>query len=390
MPWDRAIAVTACMATCVAAYGVYLALPLILGALADHYHFDDRQIGWIGSAENAGMLLGSVMVSMRAATGRFRAIVAAGICIAVAADVLTTSLQSFGAFLLVRLIAGTGNGLCYSAGIACLSLTRNSSRQFSVFVVALVLANSLELWLVPVIVDRWGVPGLYLVLAGLFAAPVAIVGSLPSRIGDAAPGGGDPVAPVTSHGQALLLAKLCLLAIAFFNVAASAFWAFSERIGTSIGLSETSVAAILTLCNLFSLTGSILAYWLGRRWGQHRPQLGAILVMILVYAAWAVHLSPVGYALGVLLFFEVWSMASVYQLSTLSGLERSGRYVALVPAAQGVAQSAGPFLAGLMRGWNMSYSHVLLAITLFAVGCFATYAVVFLWLRRADADAAYA
>jgi presenilin-like A22 family membrane protease len=51
---------------------------------------------------------------------------------------------------------------------------------------------------------------------------------------------------------------------------------------------------------------------LGRRWGEHRPQLAAILVMIGVYAAWGISLWVPAYIAGVLIFFEVWSMASVY------------------------------------------------------------------------------
>ena len=387
-PPERGITTAAWMAASVAAYGVYLALPLILGALADRLGFDDRQIGWIGAAESAGMLVGSVIVSAFARGGRFRALVIYGMCIAVAADIATTPLRSFGAFSAVRFLAGTGNGLCYSAGIASLSLSRESARHFSVFVVALVLDNSLELWVVPEIIGRWGVPGFYVAVALLYLVPAALLGTLPARL--RGPGGAVPAPTAPDAGKRYArLASLCLLAVALFNVAASAFWAYAERIGVSLGLSETTISLTLTLCNLFSLTGSVLAYALGRRWGQHRPQLGALLVMILVFGVWAVHLTPVGYGIGVLVFFEVWSMASVYQLSTLSGLDRSGRFVALVPAAAGIAQSAGPFLAGLLRGWQLPYGAVLLAITLFAVGCLATYASVYLRLRRLDPAAAH-
>jgi hypothetical protein len=84
--------------------------------------------------------------------------------------------------------------------------------------------------------------------------------------------------------------------------------------------------------------------------------------MLAVFAAWAVHLSATGYIIGVLIFFEVWSMTQVYQLGTLNGIDRSGRFVALVPAAQGLGQSVGPFIAGLLLGWQWGYSQVLMAM----------------------------
>ena len=106
--------------------------------------------------------------------------------------------------------------------------------------------------------------------------------------------------------------------------------------------------------------------------------------MICVYAVWALGLTTLRYIVGVLLFFEVWSMASVYQLSTLTDIDRAGRYVALVPAAQGIGQSAGPFIAGLLLGWQLTFAQILLAVTVFAVGCLATYSAVYATLRRTD------
>ena len=377
------------MSACVAAYGVYLGLPLILGALASAYGFSNRQIGWIGSAENLGLLLGSIAVSALAGSGKFRRLVLAGIAIAISGNVVTLFIGSFLSLCSVRIVTGFGSGLCYSAAIACLSLTRRASRNFSVFIVVLVLANSLDLWVIPPIVSLGGVRGLYAVLGLLYLVPALLIKFMPPRI-EAASRDAHRDTFSTRSSSFATLAWACLAAVVLFNVAASAFWAYAERIGAAIGMAETAIANTLTLCNLFSLTGSVLAYWLSRRWGQHRPQLAAIAVMIAVYAVWAAGISTHGYVLGVLLFFEVWSMASVYQLGTLTEIDRSGRYVALIPAAQGIGQSAGPFFAGLLLGWNLDFAQMLSAVDLFAAGCFATYAAVYLRLRRIDPAAAIA
>lgn len=370
------------MAACVAAYGVYLGLPLILGALADEYGFSNPQIGWIGAAENAGMLLGSVTVSVLGRWVSYRVLVAAGIAIALAGNGTTLGITSFASFCTVRLLTGIGSGICYSAAIAALSLTRQSARNFSIFVVVLVIANSLELWLIPDVVAAWHARGIYAVLGLLFLPPALLIGSIPRGLAamtEARPGVATRETP---------LAWVCLLGVVLFCVAASAFYAYAERIGLAVGMTEKSISNTLTLCNLFSLTGSMLAYGLGRRWGQHRPQLAAIIVMIGVYAAWAVSLSVPAYICGVLIFFEVWSMASVYQLSTLTGIDPSGRYVALIPAAQGIGQSAGPFLAGTLLGQHLGFAQMLGAVALFAVGSLASYSSVYLRLRRTDPLAA--
>jgi predicted MFS family arabinose efflux permease len=369
--WDSPLAVVFCMSACVAAYGV-----------SDSYGFSSRDIGWTGAAENAGMLLGSVLVSMAAKSGRFRLMILTGIAIATAGNAITAFVHSFIPMAGMRLITGFGSGICYSAAIACLSLMRNSARHFSVFIVILVIANSLELWLVPSLLSALGLPGLYAVFALAYLAPVLLLRSIPAiaRSCVAAPASGHSHSVVGP--QVLRLAWWCLFAIVMFNVAASAFWAYSERIGAQLGMSAQSVANTLTLCNLFSLTGGALAYWLSRHWGQHRPQLVAIAIMMLVFGAWSLRLSVLGYVVGVLVFFEVWAMTMVFQLGTLNGIDASGQYVALVPAAQGLGQSAGPFIAGALLGWNFGFSQVLMAMLVFIAACFGAYLLVYLRLRR--------
>jgi hypothetical protein len=92
----------------------------------------------------------------------------------------------------------------------------------------------------------------------------------------------------------------------------------------------------------------------------------------------------------VLIFFEVWSMASVYQLSTLTGIDPSGRHVALIPAAQGIGQSAGPFLAGILLNQQLRFAQMLGAVALFAVGSLVSYSSVYVRLRSANPLAARA
>lgn len=388
--WDSPLAAAACMCACVAAYGVYLALPLILGALSDLYGFSSRDIGWVGAAENAGLLVGSVAVSLLAKSGRFRLMMIAGIFVAVGGNAVTATVHTFVPMAAIRFLTGSGSGICYSAGIACLSLMRGSARHFSVFIVVLVLMNSLELWLVPGVIGGIGLAGLYLAFGAAFFIPLLLMRAIPAIAQPCAQAPCAPAAAIADGGTAPSLAWWCLAAIVLFNVAASAFWAYSERIGASIGLSQQAVANTLTLCNLFSLTGSVLAYWLSLRWGQHRPQLVALAVMMAVFALWSINITATGYVIGVLIFFEVWSMTQVYQLGTLNGIDRRGQYVALVPAAQGLGQSAGPFIAGLLLGWQWGYSQVLMAMLAFIAACMGAYLLVYLRLRRSQPQLAAA
>jgi predicted MFS family arabinose efflux permease len=381
---DSAIAVAACLSACVAAYGVYLGLPLILGALATTYGFSNAHIGWIGAAENAGLLIGSVTVSALGRSLNFKTLAYLGIAVAASGDAITIGVHTVPVFCMVRLFAGFGGGLCYSAAIAALSLTRQATRNFSVFIVVLTIANSVELWTIPGIVSLGGVRGLYAALGCLYLVPLVLIRHMP--VAASAPPRAAVAGPANIPVSVIPASMVwsCLSAVVLFNVAASAFWAYSERIGASVGMSERAVSHTLTICNLISVTGSMLAYALHRRWGQHRPQLGATAVMIMTFAVWSVQLSPTFFGIGTLLFFEVWTMVSVFQLGTVTAIDSTGRRVALIPAAQGIGQSAGPFIAAALLGMQFNFSQMLLAVDLFALGSFVLYAVVYARLRRFD------
>jgi predicted MFS family arabinose efflux permease len=381
--WDSSVATAAALTSAIVSYFVWLGLPVILGSLVSGLGFNDQQIGWVGSAEYLGVLLGSAYVSSQARTGRFRRLALFGIAITVCADVATLGTETIGTFCMVRLIGGAGSGACYSASISCLSLTRQPTRTFTILMVVMTIANSLELWWLPRVVDRWGTTGIYAFLAVSYVAPAAFLWSIPARItpSDGTDEGRKTVQPIGKEWTARL-AWLCLAGIVLFNVAATSFWAYAERIGDFAGMTVRLISDTLTICNLLGLAGSVAAYWMSRLWGQHRPQLVCLALMIAAYGMWGLSLTPHTYVIGVFVFFQVWAIVAVYQLGTLSKIDQSGHYIALVPAAQGVGQSAGPSIAGFLLARQLDFTEMLGAITLFAVGCLLAYAIVYLSLRQ--------
>jgi predicted MFS family arabinose efflux permease len=381
--WDTPAATAVALTGAIVSYFVWLGLPVILGSLVTGLGFTDQQIGWIGSAENLGVLLGATLVSVNARTGRFRRLALIGIAITVLADVATLGISSVGGFCIVRLIGGAGSGACYSASIACLSLTRRPTRTFSILMVVMTIANSLEISGLPLVVDRWGVTGVYTFLAVSYGVPMAFLGLIPARITSS--GRTEEELQITASigkRQSACLAWLCLVGIVFFNIAASSFWAYAERIGDFAGMTPGKISETLTFCNLLGLVGSVAAYWISRLWGQHRPQLVCLVLMIFAYGMWSVNLTPHTYVIGVFMFFQIWAIVAVYQLGTLSTIDQSGHYVALVPAAQGVGQSVGPLFAGFLLARQFHFPAMLGVIAAFVVGCLAAYATVYLALRN--------
>ena len=101
-----------------------------------------------------------------------------------------------------------------------------------------------------------------------------------------------------------------------------------------------------------------------------------------MFVVWSQHLVTSLYVSGIALFFEAWAVTAVLQMSTLSMFDVTGRFAALVPAAQGIGQSAGPFVAGSVLGWHQDYPQVLALNAAFVVAAVVLYALVYRRLRR--------
>lgn len=358
--WDTPVAITACLAGCCAGLGAYFGLPMLLDAAGKSLGFNMGQLGWIGSAESLGMLVGSIIASRFVASGRFRAIALIGGALSAAATLAVTLATLFPLFCALRLIAGIGNGLIYSASAACLTRSSNPARNFALVAIITVLANSLELWALPFIRAEWGLPGMYTLLTFVFIVPALMFTAVPKVIPLQQPSDGErPIDARLSQNDAPSLsisAALCLAGILIFNVATSAFWAYAEGIGTNAGLDTNDIATTLTLSNLTALTGSAIAYFIIRHYGPIRPLILLTAVFTVLFGWWALDMAPKSYVIGAFLLFQVWAAVGVLQFDAMAVLDPIGRGVALVPAAQGIGQSSGPLMAGLLLGSGASFS----------------------------------
>ena len=364
------------------AYGVYLGLPVLLGALADSYHFDPVQTGRLASLELAGLLLGSIAVANLLREGRHRPLALCGIAVAMTANLASMYFATLESLYVVRTVAGFGSGLCYGVSMACLSYSKDPARTSSLFGVGLIVISSLELYALPLIAREWSMPGIFAALGLAYVIPLVVVRWLPTRR-EALPIVAEPETAGTGDTH-VALSWLCLLAIAFFNVAVSAVWAYAERIGASAQLSATFVATTLNVCNIASLFACWLAWRVSRRFGQQRPQFFALAATALALMTWPAVFGEIDYAVHMMVFFQAAAVTSVYQVGIIGVIDASGKHAALIPAAQGVGVSIGPVLGGVMFSVGSSTTPLLLGSGTILLLTLGVYLLVYYQLRRVE------
>lgn len=243
-----------------------------------------------------------------------------------------------------RIVAGCGAGTALVAAAAAVAVAKRPERISGA---AIVLANVVGIGLflvVPRLTDGRGVSFVFVVVAGLSAAALALAWTTQ----------GFPLAAVAFERRSLRnapdrAASLLLMAsAAMFSAADGALWHVTERIGNLRGLDDSSVGVVLALASVGSVVGGGIAVVVGHRLGNLVPLLGAVAVESMARLATYVVADASVYVVSQVMVFTAYSVAVSYYLGAAARLDDLGRWSAGVGAAIAFGTAVGPISGSVL------------------------------------------
>jgi predicted MFS family arabinose efflux permease len=341
-PRDSARLLLAVVAGFVVAYTGENVLPLLIGSLIDGLGLDEVSAGILGSLELGGLALASLLLAPRVDRMSRRRLAICGVTAACAGHGLSALADSFQALALARIVAGLGEGAAIAAANSAASSARVPDRLFAQANVLSGLVFAAALVALPWAIQPWGHSGGFGAIVGISILCIPLLFWLPTV----------PDAAAASQGQAgrRLLGIATLSSMFLFAVGQGAIWAFSERIGISIGFSREEVGLALGVTTLAGLVGGVIAAVVGTRGG--RPLLLTLGLGANVVATWMVVIAGSSelYLAGLLAWGIAFFFALPYLLGTAAALDPLGRWTAAAAGIAAVGLALGPGAAGLMVG----------------------------------------
>jgi len=387
--FDQPKAILAAVIISIVGNAVFIGMPMLVGSLADTLGFDEQQLGWLASADLMGIFVASIAASLLVNRVNRQLLVYIGITVAIIANFCSTIFHQFDSLFVIRIIAGLGEGMCYSVGVATLAGTHKTARNFSILLFVLVAVNAIELYTFPSISEKWGVDGIFLFFCGAFVLTYSFVRWLPRSNKEAS------VQEAVSGNQLASKANipswipwLCLAAVACVYINVGAFWAFIERLGVDASLSDDFISNTLALGTLFTLSGCAIATWMGNKFGQSKPLIAAFALMTSILFLLAFKVTPVSYVVAATVFNFCWLFIDVFQLGTIGNIDHTGKYAALVPGAQGFTQSISPALAGFILSEGYGYAGVMMLCAVGTISAMVIYTIVYANLKKIAPDIA--
>lgn len=315
-------------------------MPIYVGALADSYGFDNRQLGWITSSELSGQAIAILIALSWIRRLSWRLVMLWSALALVVCNLL--SVYAGGAYvflLLIRGLTGFAVGSMLAIGCTLLGDTKQADRNFGLLIGAEVFLQIILFAFLPAYVADYGVSAIYCVLAILAVVALLLSLQIPEQ-------GSRVAADSAEEKPALRLPILGLFGTVIFFAGIMLVWSFIERLGIARGFGSEEIGAALSISGVVSLAGALSAAALADRLGRLLPMLVGMVGILLSYWLLATQVSWWSFVLAASLLAAFWNFWLPYQMGAVAAVDLSGRYVVLIPFAQSLGVALGPIIAG--------------------------------------------
>ncbi len=334
-------------------YSVLVALPAINSAWVEQLGFTEVQVNRVASADLLGLFLGSIAISFLIRRVDRRALILAGIAVAIVANALCIYYLDYMTTLLLRILAGFGSGLYTAVAVAGLGARSKPREAFNWMLLAFAISQFLELQLIP----HLTMAGIYIFFIATYVVTLPFVRLMPAR---------DPeqmsrvdtadAEPAERRPAALAWVGVLAIVVAYINI--GAYWSNIELAAEAGGLDGDWAGQVISWSVLLSFFGCFAAMYALKHFDYDRPILVTFVLMVIAVGLLAGGVSAGIFVFSVAMFNFLWIFIDVYQMGGVSAADRSGSAAAFIPGAQGLGQMLGPFVAALLLERSLGFDAV--------------------------------
>jgi predicted MFS family arabinose efflux permease len=367
-----------------AGYAVMVGIPVISTSWVKNLGFSEIEVGRVAGADLGGLAIGAVISAFFVATVNRRYLAAAAAAVAIAANLLSIFYQSYEVTLWLRLMAGIGAGVYTGVAVATIGGHSRPAFAFGLELFAFAGSQGAELKLLPYL----SIEGVYIALIMTFVVGLAFISWLPRHPVDKSLDVEVDVEEPDGHQHSehrhvpAYVPWMVLTAVVFTYVNIGAYWTYIELATVDSDASPDWVASMLVYTSVFSVIGCLFAVLLSNRYGLAKPLLVTLVFQACIVVMLILGITNATVAFSMFSFNFCWIFVDIYQAATIANVDHSGRYVALLPAAQGLGNFLGPNIAASVLAYGLGYNGVFMMCASASIVAMLVYFYMYLMLRR--------
>jgi len=355
--------------------------PGIVGAAADSMGLGETQLGLLIGLYFAGFGIVSATSYLWIRKVNWRVYSSIGVIMMGFSWILAGMMEGYPTLLFLMFVVGIGAGLFASPSITILGDGTEAENGFSWMIIFSVAGAAALLALFPIVAEISGFRGVTNLLGGSTLATLLLIPLIPVNNEKEEKSNESDTVKVEKFSWSndrMTQPILSLLVMVLFSFSFAGSWAFFERIASYAALPAAETGQALAIGTLFGTIGAPLAAFFIKR----IPMYYCYAITIASIAITLVFLNSLSLTSIIYLLlvcsFQFWINAGFcLMMAQTAEVDKIGRFVALIPAAQSLGNTIGAPINGLVLELSGVNAMLILTMLVFILG-----AIVFTYVDR--------
>ncbi|MBT5219595.1 MAG: MFS transporter [Woeseia sp.] len=365
-------------------YAVMTGLPVLSSSWVEHLGLSDIQVGRVAGADLGGFALGALIAALFVAKIDRRYMAVAAAILTIVLNAVCIFYESYEATILLRFAAGIGSGIFTGVAIATIAGHSKPAFAFSLEIFFFAGMQGLEIKFLPYL----SLEGIYISFIIAYVISLLFISWLPRHPVDKSL---DVVVDAEETDERhhsehkhvpAYVPWLVLTAIVVTYIGIGAYWTYIELSTVGSDASPEWVASMLWVSSVFSVIGCLFAVLLSNKYGLARPLFVTLILQAAIVVMLVFGITNLTVALSMFLFNFFWIFIDVYQDSTIANVDHSGRFPAMIPAAQGLGNFLGPNIAASVLAFGFGYDGVFIMCGIASIAAMFIYLYMYLMLKK--------
>ena len=355
--------------------------PGIVGAAANSMGLGETQLGLLIGLYFAGFGIVSATSYLWIRKVNWRVYSSIGVIMMGFSFILAGMIEGYPTLLFLMFVVGIGAGLFASPSITILGDGTEAENGFSWMIIFSVAGAAALLALFPIVAEISGFRGVTNLLGGSTLATLLLIPLIPVNNEKEEKSNENDTVKVEKFSWSndrMTQPILALLVMVLFCWSFGGSWAFFERIAHYASLDARATGQALAIGTLFGAIGAPLAAFFIKRipmYYCYAITIASIAITLLFLNSSS--LTSIIYLLLVC-SFQFWVNAGFcLMMAQTAEVDKIGRFVALIPAAQSLGNTVGAPINGLVLELSGVNAMLILTMLIFILG-----AIIFAYVDR--------
>jgi len=342
-----------------------------LSAFVDGLGISRESAGFITSANKYGAAFGALLATFIVKHIPWRQSAYITIVALICVDVLSFSISDPNTLIVVRFIHGTIGGGLVGLGFSIIAKTKSPDRVFGMLVAIQYTFGSVGIFTVPKLVVSFGPGAAFGALIAFSTVTLLMVPFIPDYDTKKI----SPDDQLTNPNKIVFVpAALGLLALFFFQSSNMGIADYAIELGKDAGFGVDYLSNMLTVANIIAISGALLVYVIGTKFGRALPILAGsgLAALFTFFFHWSE--LPEVYFLANAVTGITWAFTVPYLLGLCATFDDRGQIVVFAGFVSKMGLASGPLVGALVVGQG----NFGLIINLASIGLIAC-AILALW-----------